>query len=315
MVDYINIFSNESGVTESLNNATLNKPYLALLNNTGKIDWNSKEIDYSQLYFTLEFEERCALTFQKTTVDTPTIHIYYKRINGKYASDKWERYSTSSNPKYYIGVEAGDIVQFKGDNPSYEQFHFRTYDRDSLNTRTYAKFKAYGNVMSLIYNDDFINKTSFPENSSGNFDSLFDNARNLTDASNLVLPAITLNEWCYGGMFADCHSLTQAPELPATTLAKGCYGSMFRDCRSLITAPVLPATTLVDNCYMSMFFRCYSLNYIKCLATDISATNCTNDWVDSVQRVSGTFITPSSTQWTTDDNGIPSGWTRVNSDV
>ena len=30
-------------------------------------------------------------------------------------------------------------------------------------------------------------------------------------------------DYCYYGMFLNCSSLTQAPELPATTLSNGCY--------------------------------------------------------------------------------------------
>ena len=38
---------------------------------------------------------------------------------------------------------------------------------------------------------------------------------------------------CYGYMFSDCTSLTQAPNLPATTLANSCYSGMFYGCTSL----------------------------------------------------------------------------------
>ena len=60
-----------------------------------------------------------------------------------------------------------------------------------------------------------------------------------------------------------CTSLTQAPELPATTLTEFCYCGMFNGCTSLEIAPFLPATVLVDNCYSSMFYGCTSLKRIK----------------------------------------------------
>ena len=85
---------------------------------------------------------------------------------------------------------------------------------------------------------------------------------------------------------------------------------MFQRCTSLTTAPALPATTLTDSCYGGMFYYCSNLNYIKCLATDISASNCTSSWVNYVQTNSGTFIkNPNMTGWTTSTSGIPSGWT------
>ena len=84
---------------------------------------------------------------------------------------------------------------------------------------------------------------------------------------------------------------------------------MFEGCGSLTTAPVLPATTLVENCYREMFRGCSKLNYIKCLATDISANKCTYSWAYAVAST-GTFVkNPNMASWTTGVNGIPSGWT------
>ena len=129
------------------------------------------------------------------------------------------------------------------------------------------------------------------------------------DNGRYYLPVITLTTQCYSYMFEGCTSLTTAPALPATTLADSCYAYMFNGCTSLATAPVLPATTLADYCYQNMFRDCTSLNYIKCLATDISASNCTGSWVDGVAST-GTFVKASSmTSWTTGTSGIPEGWT------
>jgi hypothetical protein len=84
---------------------------------------------------------------------------------------------------------------------------------------------------------------------------------------------------------------------------------MFRGCSSLATVPELPATTLAYCCYQNMFNGCTSLNYIKCLATDISATNCTQNWVMNAAS-SGTFVkNPNMSSWTSGTNGIPNGWT------
>jgi hypothetical protein len=114
---------------------------------------------------------------------------------------------------------------------------------------------------------------------------------------------------CYDHMFRNCTSLTTAPELPATTLANKCYENMFEGCTSLTKAPDLSATTLVENCYDQMFYNCTNINYIKCLATDISATGCLTNWVSGVSST-GTFVkNPNMSSWTTGTNGIPSGWT------
>ena len=57
-----------------------------------------------------------------------------------------------------------------------------------------------------------------------------------------------------------------------------------------------------------MFSNCTSLNYIKCLATDISAPSCTNNWVSGVAST-GTFVKAASmNDWATGSSGIPEGW-------
>ena len=141
----------------------------------------------------------------------------------------------------------------------------------------------------------------------GCYVNMFKDCSSLTTAPEL--PATTLAFMCYENMFSGCRSLTTAPELPATTLERACYKHMFNGCSSLTTAPALPATTLTIWCYRNMFYGCSNLNYIKCLATNISASKCTDNWVSGVASI-GTFVKATNmTGWTTGVNGIPSGWT------
>lgn len=143
------------------------------------------------------------------------------------------------------------------------------------------------------------------------YDSMFRVCFSLTSVPS-TLSATTLADHCYAFMFENCSSLTTAPALPATTLTEGCYNRMFGNCSSLTTAPVLSATTLADHCYQQMFESCTSLNYIKCLATDISATDCTSNWTRWTSS-NGTFVKNASmNNWSTGSNGIPSGWTIQN---
>jgi hypothetical protein len=153
------------------------------------------------------------------------------------------------------------------------------------NTSSYNRFKmtgkigASGNIMSLLYEDEFEGKLTIP------------------------------CSYCYQCMFRGCTSLVTAPELPATTLAEGCYNCMFYGCTSLTTAPELPATTLAGHCYRYMFDGCTKLNYITMLATDISASECLNNWVNGVSST-GTFVKhPDMTSLPNGTSGIPEGWT------
>lgn len=198
----------------------------------------------------------------------------------------------------------------------------------------YGKCNLLGNCMSLHYKD----KANYEASINGSLRKLFLNCKGIQNVSENFLPATILNRNCYASMFSGCTSLTTAPELPATTLAFGCYESMFQGCTSLKTAPELPATTLTDSCYQSMFNGCTSLttapelpattlkdrcyygmfegctkiNYIKMLATDISATYCLSYWLNIVAS-SGTFVkNPAMTTLPTGSSGIPSGWTVQN---
>ena len=138
---------------------------------------------------------------------------------------------------------------------------------------------------------------------------MFNGCTSLTTAPEL--PATTLAMNCYSSMFSGCKKLTTAPALPATTLADYCYIGMFYGCTSLTTAPELPATTLVDGCYYGMFQNCSSLNSITVYANDISALNCTTDWLSGVAN-SGTFRNLGSATYPIRDvSGIPTGWTEV----
>ena len=156
-----------------------------------------------------------------------------------------------------------------------------------------------------------------------------------------ALPAETLADHCYSCMFYGCRYLTSAPALPATTLAPYCYSKMFNGCSSLESVPALPATTLADYCYQEMFLGCNNpflenvtpelpaptlvtgcyermfydttVKYIKCLATDISAEDCTNEWLENLMSSGGTFVKAASmTGWGSGGSGIPYGWTVVN---
>ena len=258
----------------------------------------------------------------KTSNSAYTRTIEYSKNNGNWTS------ITSSTDGASIRVDTGDIVRFRGNNAAYA-----LAGKSCSFSGSTAKFDVQGNIMSLIDSDDFSSLVTLQ--SAYTFAELFNNCTGLTSAENLVLPATRLANGCYQGMFAGCTSLTSAPVLPATTLASNCYYGMFAGCSSLTTAPALSATTLVGYCYGQMFWHCTSLitapelsaatlaegcyanmfegcttlNYIKCLATDISASYCTNSWVNGVAPT-GTFEKNTSMEdWTIGNNGIPIGWT------
>ena len=224
---------------------------------------------------------------------------------------------TATDDSTYIDVVAGDTVRFRGENTSYATSKsgytgFGYGERAPSGSASYdsdaAEVDIEGNIMSLIYGDNFDGVESF-NGGAYNFCSMFKKLK-VVSAANLVLPATILREYCYRAMFSWCTYLKEAPALPATTLAKGVYWYMFENC-PITEAPDLLAETLVAECYGNMFTGCTSLNYIKCMAkSGFNTTNCKQNWVKNVAS-QGTFVKDSDVSvstWKTGINGIPTNW-------
>ena len=206
---------------------------------------------------------------------------------------------TSTSEGVTFDVQEHDVVRFKGLNSTYASDR-NVYSGFDGGTATYD---ISGNIMSLIYGDNFIGETTL--SGSYNFCSLFKQSK-VVSAENLILPATSLTECCYRAMFSKCTTLEVAPALPATTLGAYCYYYMFEEC-AITSAPELLAPTLASNCYGNMFKSCTSLNYILCLAVDKSASGCLTNWVSNVSPT-GTFVKEADVEWATGASGIPSGW-------
>ena len=236
-----------------------------------------------------EGQEQCVHDYSKDYLTIEVPEEYYSgdliiRGTPQYSVNGGE-WTMAENPTT-IHLSPGDKVRFKGINQG-----------NNLFSSFIFYLKAYGNIMSLIYGDDFIGQTSLIVPKA--FENCFRYCPGLFDISNLVLPATTLSEACYRYMFRDttittapalpattlanncyeymfneCTSLTKAPELSATTLANSCYYGMFGGCTSLTTAPELPATTLADECYRDMFTNCRSLTIAPALPATTMAEKC-----------------------------------------
>ncbi len=123
-----------------------------------------------------------------------------------------------------------------------------------------------GDIRTLLDHDSY--KTVATD--QARFCRLFMGCRAMATAPNL--PAETLADECYRGMFANCTNLVKAPELPAKILADDCYNSMFDGCTKLETAPNLQAINLAERCYYTMFRSCKSLE----TAPELPAENVTS---------------------------------------
>ncbi len=215
-------------------------------------------IDYSKEYLTFDILTGGTINWTESG-STLGAELSYSLNDGN-----WTALPTGST----INVSTGDKVRFKGNNPRYSNLYKET--AGCTFSGSTASFNLYGNILSLIYGDNFEGQTSV--SSSYTFQNMF-TTTSVVDASNLVLLATTVLYQSYCRMFYNCASLTAAPALPATTLAQSCYASMFYNCTSLTTAaPVLPATTLANYCYEKMFYGCTSLT----AAPELLATTLAN---------------------------------------
>lgn len=257
-------------------------------------DDSSANEDILKTPLTLEAIEAGTITFYNRAAGPVTY-----RVNGG------EAQTIESTKKGEITVVKGDKVAFFGDNAVYTLKSTGNGSQIACSAECYV----YGNIMSLVSSSNYVTANKLEKCA---FTSLFFMQEKLKNhpSRQLLLPATTLGEACYSGMFSYCKGLTKAPDLPATTLAKGCYKSMFNGCTGLTKAPELLATTLAEQCYTDMFAGCTNLNSVTCLATDISAYSATGGWLGAVSHT-GTFTKAKGVEWQTGASGIPEGWTVV----
>ena len=262
-----------------------------------------ENIPFEDRYLTLKVTSDGAIRWKHF----PNASTSAKTIS--YSTDMGESWTTitSTSGGTTFNVNAGDKVMLRGYNESYAISKTGYTGFDSSGLSNAASYEIQGNIMSLISGDYF--KESSVLSGTYNFCSIF-KLSSATSAKNLILPTTTLTSYCYRAMFSKAHSMAEAPALPATTLAVGCYWYMFEEC-PITKAPDLNVLTVSKEAYGGMFLGCTELNYIKCMATNITATSAVTSWVSGVTTGStGVFVKNSSmSSWTRGKDGIPSGWT------
>ncbi len=209
---------------------------------------NWREIKY--LRFTALENGSFTLTIPASVNTSLLASVSYSTDNGV----TWVTTANVNNTAVTITIpkiRAGEHILWKGTGDSY-CYQGTAYSCFSSTGR----FEASGNIMSLLYGDNYENTTYLGDTYT--FYRLFYNCTGLTTVPEL--PALVLANYCYGEMFRGCTGLTTLPSglLPAKTLKQGCYSSMFLDCTALKEIPsgFLPATTLANQCYTNMFAGC-----------------------------------------------------------
>ena len=231
----------------------------------------------------------CQVKFTGTTPTGGTLNKLMYSLDGGTTAKELPNNS-------YISLSTGDTIMFRGECVPVTS----TSGGIGKFAATGGTFSASGNVMSLLYGNDFTDKTSLSGKNYA-FYSLFIDCTNLSSITGISLPATTLAERCYGRMFRGCTKITTIPStlLQATTLARYCYYSMFSGCKSLTSIPsgLLPATTLEYYCYGYMFSGCTGLTSIPSdlLPATILAISCYRGMFNSCANITRASNLPATT--------------------
>lgn len=293
-------------------NASYLEPWVSYTIEEDNIDYNILEgtqewydIVLKSIPLTFDIISDGTIKWSKTSgAESKT--IYYSLNGGDYVE-----ITAQDTSGITINVNAGDTLCFKGYNDYYSTTTVSYGNASSKCCRFggTAKFNIKGNIHSLLYGDDFRNTTTLVSPST--FSYLFSYS-NVVSAKGLILPATTLNTYCYRGLFSNCTELLDAPRvLPAISTNYGkCYEEMFYYCRKLKVAPKILATGPSSNgYYASMFAGCFDLRYINCQLLNPNTTVCSN-WANLVYPV-GLFVqNPNITgSWSRGASATPQYWT------
>ena len=169
----------------------------------------------------------------------------------QYSTDSGTSWTTGSGS--YRTINTGTKIMFRSPS-AVTQISGATFYGGS------GKLKAGGNIMSLLWSNDYEGRLSFSGTAGYQFLELFRGCTNLVDASELELPAISASIRSYGSMFSGCTNLESAPRiLPAFNVGERAYNEMFYSCSKLTKAPEIQAVTLGQTAMNNMFFSCTSL--------------------------------------------------------
>ena len=199
----------------------------------------------------------------------------YKKV--EYSLDQGATWTALKRRNQSILLEkAGDMVMFRGDNPTYNGDARFVTELVNAKARTRSwREQAMGDMVGSIYGFLFGNCNSLLR--MDNFDKL-----------NELLEAYTFKELFKGSNIniSDKEKLL----LPATNNTVGCYQGMFADNAYLEVAPVLGAEKLVDKCYVGTFENDLRLRELTLGANSVEDGVMVKDCIDGIVRNAGTAL-------------------------
>lgn len=256
----------------------------------GRVIWTKEPVqppydpDRATQYFYIEnlTSDNDTLTIRKDHADADDIEVF-KSTDGT----TWTSMGNTTVNGITATIPANSKLYLKADTTKWG--YNSAVHRNYINVTGAHAFG--GNIMSLLWGDDFQEYNTFPNGSTNNFGHIFSGDSDLWYFNNLVLPPTTLTQGCYWGMFKDCVNLhdTLGSKIShvtafgdgscqimfngctslvspmainsSATLANACCQGMYGGCTGLTHYGILQATTLADNCYRGMFAGCTSISH------------------------------------------------------
>lgn len=223
----------------------------------GKLAWQKQSSIPDYLCFT-------ALESGTFTLSVPAAvtATYLSYIEWSKDGRTWNHTDNTSGEVVTIQVDvaSGDKVYWRGEGIKYGTYAQPSTTANSVFSST-ADFDASGNIMSLLFGENFVGVTALSSSSTFAFAGLFANNRKLKSIEELSMPATILANACYASTFNSCSYLTgMMRELPATALPQSCYYMMFRICSSITSTPSMTINEVGGGYQMLYAFeRCTSL--------------------------------------------------------
>lgn len=175
----------------------------------------------------------------------------------------------------------------------------------------YGYYQMFRDCKSLTVAPTIV-ATTFPLTYGYHCANMFHRCSALTTADFVLQPS-AIGDRTYQEMFRDCSNLVTGPTVNATSASgvNSLYAMFLGDTKLEYSSPFeLKIGTLVDYCYSHLFYNCKKINNVKLLATDVSATNCLQNWMYGV-ATGGTLTATAGLNLPTGVNGVPTSWTLI----
>ena len=260
MIEYLHRFNAEANYNTYIGSSAYTEPTVS----TYPVDASSVTVNYNLK----ELGE--PLTFQIVAGGTLYWYVgndtYAKTIEYSKNGGEWTEITSSSGGSgtTISEVVPGDIIKFRGNNIQYGSTSASRF----INTEN-CLFYGYGNIMSLIQKENFVNRKNFTSDNNLAFAYMFYQTNIMSHPTKLLHLAATYfsgnlrPSGVYESMFRECKKLKRPPVIHLTNeTVNECFRNMFNGCTSIQSVPKMPTSISTSACYQ-MFMNCTGLKTAK----------------------------------------------------